>query len=202
MTLHSAKGLEFPVVFMCGMEKGLFPSQMSEMEEGGMEEERRLCYVGITRAKKKLFMTAARYRTIYGTTSPQLLSPFVDEIPDNLLDDASQKRNFIARNYDTSSSYTSSYKSSSYSMVSSFGVPKGQSINSVIDKYSRVRASAMKAPSEPFDLKKGDRVTHRKFGEGMIISVTPSGGDYLVEILFDNVGTKNLMASIAKLKKI
>ena len=202
MTLHSAKGLEFPVVFMCGMEKGLFPSQMSEMEEGGMEEERRLCYVGITRAKKKLFMTAARYRTIYGTTSPQLLSPFVDEIPDNLLDDASQKRNFIARNYDTSSSYTSSYKSSSYSMASSFGVPKGQSINSVIDKYSMVRASAMKAPSEPFDLKKGDRVTHRKFGEGMIISVTPSGGDYLVEILFDNVGTKNLMASIAKLKKI
>ncbi|MBQ2867350.1 MAG: ATP-binding domain-containing protein, partial [Firmicutes bacterium] len=93
MTLHSAKGLEFPVVFMCGMEKGLFPSAMSEAEEGGMEEERRLCYVGITRARERLFMTAAKYRTLYGQTSPQLLSPFVDEIPDELIEDPRQKGN-------------------------------------------------------------------------------------------------------------
>ena len=198
MTLHSAKGLEFPVVFMCGMEKGLFPSQMSEMEEGGMEEERRLCYVGITRAKKKLFMTAARYRTLYGTTSPQMLSPFVEEVSDNLLDDASQKNNFIARNYDS----FSSYRSPSFIDSIGFGVPKTQSVRTVMDKYSMVTASSMKSDMTDFDMKKGDRVSHKKFGEGMIISVTPSGADYLVEILFDNVGTKNLMASIARLKKI
>lgn len=201
MTLHSAKGLEFPVVFMCGMEKGLFPSQMSEMEEGGMEEERRLCYVGITRAKKKLYITAARYRTIYGTTSPQLLSPFVDEIPDELIDDASQKRNFIARNYDLSSTYSSYKSSDNFSAESAFGKPK-MSVSSITDKYSMVTASALKTTTSDFSMKKGDRVHHRKFGDGMIVSVTPSGNDHLVEILFDNVGTKNLMASIAKLKKI
>lgn len=201
MTLHSAKGLEFPVVFMCGMEKGLFPSQMSEMEEGGMEEERRLCYVGITRAKKKLYITAARYRTIYGTTSPQLLSPFVDEIPDELIDDASQKRNFIARNYDLSSTYSSYKSSDNFSAGSAFGKPK-MSVSSITDKYSMVTASALKTTTSDFRMKKGDRVHHRKFGDGMIVSVTPSGNDHLVEILFDNVGTKNLMASIAKLKKI
>ncbi len=201
MTLHSAKGLEFPVVFMCGMEKGLFPSQMSEMEEGGMEEERRLCYVGITRAKSKLFITAARYRTIYGSTSPQLLSPFVEEIPDELIDDASQKRNFIARNYDSASSYSSYKSADSFGSSSAFGKPK-MSVSSIADKYSMVTASALKTATADFDMKKGDRVHHRKFGDGMIVSVMPSGNDHLVEILFDNVGTKNLMASIAKLKKI
>lgn len=202
MTLHSAKGLEFPVVFMCGMEKGLFPSSMSEMEEGGMEEERRLCYVGITRAKQKLFITAARYRTIYGQTSPQLLSPFVDEIPDELIDDAGQKRNFIARTYTGSTDSASLYRSSAgFGSAGAFGSPK-MTINSIVDKYSMVSASALKTANADFDMKKGDRVHHRKFGDGMIISVTPSSGDYLVEILFDKVGTKNLMASIAKLKKL
>ncbi len=200
MTLHSAKGLEFPVVFMCGMEKGLFPSSMSEMEEGGIEEERRLCYVGITRAKQKLFITAARYRTIYGQTTPQLLSQFVDEIPDRLFDDANQKKNFIAKTYDSQYTYRS-YKGDDYQYKNSnFGTPK-MSVASIVDKYSMVSASSLKS-SASFEFKKGDRVSHRKFGNGMIVSVTPSGADWLVEILFDNVGTKNLMASIAKLKKI
>ncbi len=201
MTLHSAKGLEFPVVFMCGMEKGLFPSLMSEMEEGGMEEERRLCYVGITRARQKLYITAARYRTLYGQTAPQLLSPFVDEIPDSLLEDSSQKRNFIARQYSSSSDYTSYKGNNDFVMDSSFGKPR-MSVDSIRDKYSMVAASSLKTNSGGFEMKKGDRVNHRKFGNGMIISVSQSGGDYLVEILFDNVGTKTLMASIAKLKKI
>lgn len=201
MTLHSAKGLEFPVVFMCGMEKGLFPSLMSEMEEGGMEEERRLCYVGITRARKKLILTAARYRTLYGQTAPQLLSPFVDEIPDVLLEDPNQKRNFIARQYSSSADYTSYKRNNNFVPDMSFGKPK-MSVDSIRDKYSMVTASSLKTNSGGFDMKKGDRVSHRKFGNGMIVSVTQSGGDYLVEILFDNVGTKTLMASIAKLKKI
>ena len=202
MTLHSAKGLEFPVVFMCGMEKGLFPSLMSEMEEGGMEEERRLCYVGITRAKKKLYITAARYRTIYGQTTPQLLSQFVDEIKDDLIEDAGQKRNFIARNHDSSSTYNIYKNSVSYQSPTGFGTPR-TSVASIVDKYGIIPASSLKSiQDESFDLKKGDKVYHRKFGNGMVISVSPSGGDHLVEILFDNVGTKNLMASIAKLKKL
>ena len=203
MTLHSAKGLEFPVVFMCGMEKGLFPSSMSEAEEGGMEEERRLCYVGITRAKEKLFITAARYRTIYGQTTPQLLSQFVDEIDDELLDDSGQKRNFIARNHDSSSTYNIYRNGMQYSSGSNFGTPK-MSVSSIADKYGIVSASSLMktAASSDFDFKKGDKVNHRKFGNGMIISISPSGGDHLVEILFDNVGTKKLMASIAKLTKL
>jgi len=201
MTLHSAKGLEFPVVFMCGMERGLFPSAMSEQEEGGMEEERRLCYVGITRAKEKLFITAARYRTIYGQTSPQLLSPFVEEIPDELFDNAAQKQNFIARTYSGGNDYSSYKNMESYKSSGAFGSPK-MTVSSIVDKYSMVSASSLKSSNSDFDMKKGDRVHHRKFGDGMIISVTPSSGDYLVEILFDKVGTKNLMASIARLKKL
>ncbi len=199
MTLHSAKGLEFPVVFMCGMEKGLFPSAMSEAEEGGMEEERRLCYVGITRAKEKLLMTAAKYRTLYGQTSPQLLSPFVDEIPDELLEDPRQKGNFIARNYD--SGYGSSYRSyeSKNESFSGFGTPK-MSVSSIADKYSMVSASSL--VNKSFDFRKGDMVKHKKFGKGMIVSIEPSGNDNMVEILFDNIGTKKLMASIAKLEKL
>ncbi len=201
MTLHSAKGLEFPVVFMCGMEKGLFPSSMSEMEEGGMEEERRLCYVGITRAKQKLVMTAARYRTIYGQTTPQLLSPFVDEIPDELFENPNQKTNFIAKSNNPSSAYNIVGGGAKYNQNYSFGKP-AESVKSIVDKYSMFSASSLnQKQSADFDLKKGDKVSHRKFGNGMIISVTPSGGDYLVEVLFDNVGTKNLMASIAKLIK-
>ena len=199
MTLHSAKGLEFPVVFMCGMEKGLFPSLMSEMEEGGMEEERRLCYVGITRARQKLFITAARYRTLYGTTTMQLLSPFVDEIPDGLFADAAAKQGFIAKNNVTTHGFSSSPV---HTYNAGFGKPKAQSVGSIMDKYGMTSASALKKADSGFEFKKGDRVHHRKFGDGMIISASPSGGDYLVEILFDNVGTKNLMASIAKLKKI
>jgi len=208
MTLHSAKGLEFPVVFLCGMEKGLFPSSMSEMEDGGIEEERRLCYVGITRAKQKLVLTAARYRTIFGQTTPQMLSQFVDEIPEELLSDPGQKKNFIAKRFDSFNSYGSynSEKNKDYSFNSSFGVPK-QSVKSIVDKYSMVSASALKNDSvkidnSNFSFKKGDLVQHKKFGKGMVISVKPTGGDHLVEILFDNVGTKNLMASIANLKKI
>ncbi len=199
MTLHSAKGLEFPVVFMCGMEKGLFPSAMSEAEEGGMEEERRLCYVGITRAKEKLFMTAARYRTLYGQTAPQLLSPFAEEVPDELMEDAGQKRNFIARNYDNS--YGSTYRSYERKVesFSGFGTPK-QSISAIKDKYSMVSASSL--VNKEFNFKKGDSVKHKKFGTGMIVSIEPSNGDYMVEILFNNIGTKKLLASIAKLEKL
>lgn len=210
MTFHSAKGLEFPVVFMCGMEKGLFPSFMSETEDGGMEEERRLCYVGITRARQKLIITAVKYRTLYGSTTMQLLSPFVNEIPDELFEDPGQKEAFVAKSYTSSErggsyggyytpTYTSAYKSAPEGTPSK---PDASSVRGVMDKYSMFTASKIKKSPDAFGMKKGDRVNHKKFGDGMIISVTPSSGDYLVEILFDRAGTRNLMASIANLKKI
>ena len=202
MTLHSAKGLEFPVVFMCGMEYGLFPSLMSELEEGGKEEERRLCYVGITRAKKVLYMTAAKMRTTYGKTESRTPSLFIDEIPESLFDDKYMQNRRI-RTYSQNSEYEYSKPKSDSMPKFSFGT-SGQSkptVGGIMSAYKMSTASNMHSQSS-FDVKKGDRVKHKKFGEGLVIDVKPSGGDYQVEISFDNVGTRTLMASFAKLEKI
>ena len=199
MTLHSAKGLEFPVVFMCGMEYSLFPSMMAEMEEGGIEEERRLCYVGITRAKSRLYMTWARSRTLYGKTEARMITRFISEISAEHLDiEEPAKRQ------------THSVGSGGFSQskaAPSFG---RASVDSIMSAYNLKRASAVNrpqtAPGAPSaavcDIKKGDRVKHKKFGEGLVLSATDRGGDTALEISFDNVGTRTLMASFAKLTKI
>ena len=193
MTLHSAKGLEFPVVFICGMEYGLFPSLMSEMEEGGIEEERRLCYVGITRAKEQLFLTWAKCRTMYGKTEARMISKFVSEISAEHLDIEETVKK-------------PQYSSSDYSLAnhskSTYGISTGKmSVDSIMNTYNLTKASD-NISSAGFDFKKGDRVKHKKFGEGMILSVTDKGDDLSLEISFDNVGTRTLMASFAKLTKI
>ena len=193
MTLHSAKGLEFPVVFICGMEYGLFPSLMSEMEEGGIEEERRLCYVGITRAKEQLFLTWAKCRTMYGKTEARMISKFVSEISAEHLDIEETVKK-------------PQYSSSDYSLTnhskSTYGISTGKmSVDSIMNTYNLTKASD-NISSAGFDFKKGDRVKHKKFGEGMILSVTDKGDDLSLEISFDNVGTRTLMASFAKLTKI
>ena len=201
MTLHSAKGLEFPVVFMCGMETGLFPSLMSEMEEGGLEEERRLCYVGITRAKSKLFMTWARMRTLFGKTEARMITKFISEIKSEHLDvqDAPPRRS-------TSSGYSSFGGSSSGDFTPRFGgssYTKKPSLGSVMSAYNLTRgAQSNGASSAGFDLRKGDRVHHKKFGDGLILDIQTKNGDHQLEISFDNVGTRTLMASFAKLTKI
>ncbi len=180
MTLHSAKGLEFPVVYMCGMEDGLFPSQRSMYSEEEIEEERRLCYVGITRAKKELYLTYAERRSMYGGSTYSKASRFLDEIPKQYINIIEQpKATRIAHGTTTSQS-------------------------EMFDKiFERKRASAptVETPAISFEFKSGDMVMHRKFGKGMILSVTPAGNDVKLEIVFDDVGTKSLMGSFAKLKK-
>ena len=193
MTLHSAKGLEFPVVFMCGMETGLFPSFMSEMEEDGLEEERRLCYVGITRARRKLYLTYAKQRTMYGKTEARAPSQFISEIPPEFLDvEVKRQSGFnTLYNVNTAPKKTTIPKFSfSESKISADAIP-GVS-----------RGSAMRQSQSGIDIKKGDRFMHKKFGEGLVLSVTPTGGDAQIEISFDNVGTRSLLASFAKLTKI
>ncbi len=198
MTLHSAKGLEFPVVFMCGMEMGLFPSFMSEMEDDGIEEERRLCYVGITRARKKLYLTYAKQRTLYGKTEARMVSRFVSEIPDEYLDKEVKRQSGFNTLYSVSHApRTTTLPSFSFAGSSSrVSKPSVDSIPGVS------RGFEMKSASSDLEIKKGDRVNHKKFGDGLVLSVTPSGGDFQLEISFDKVGTRTLMASFAKLTKI
>ena len=202
MTLHSAKGLEFPVVFMCGMEYGLFPSLMSEMEEGGKEEERRLCYVGITRAKKVLYLTSARSRTMYGKTESRMPSPFIDEIPKNLMDGESE----IALRPKKTFTSPISDGEGVYSKIPSFNLggskPKKTSAESIINRFNMSSAANIAQSAQPCGIKKGDRVKHKKFGEGLVVNAVDKDGDTQLEVCFDNVGTRTLMASFARLTKI
>jgi len=196
MTLHSAKGLEFPVVFMCGMENGLFPSFMSEMEADGLEEERRLCYVGITRARKKLYLTYAKQRTLYGKTEARMVSKFVSEIPEEYLDIEVKRHSGFNALYNISPA-----KKEAKIPSFSFSRPAGTA-SSVPTSIPGVMTGAQMAASSSCNIKKGDRVNHKKFGTGLVLSVTASGNDCQLEISFDNVGTRTLMASFAKLTKI
>ena len=180
MTLHSAKGLEFPVVFMCGMEEGIFPSQRSLYSEEEVEEERRLCYVGITRAKKRLHLSYALRRSMYGGSIYSKASRFLNEIPMEYIKTIEKERT------GTTAVHAKSIKSQS-------------------DLFEEIfaRKTAIKPRNEAvqYEFKSGDMVIHKKFGKGMILSVTPANGDVKLEIVFDDVGTKSLMGSFARLKK-
>ncbi|MBR6728540.1 MAG: ATP-binding domain-containing protein, partial [Clostridia bacterium] len=180
MTLHSAKGLEFPHVFLCGMEEGLFPGQKSQTEEE-IEEERRLCYVGITRAKQVLTLSYAGHRNYYGSSGYTMPSRFLGEIPMECL-------NTLVK--ETEKILIEPQKKKSYSFTDN-----AQLISAL--SADREKKKAVSASYKP-----GDVVEHRKFGRGMILSVTPAGDDFQLEIAFDEHGTKNLMGSFAKLKKL
>ncbi|MBO4896821.1 MAG: DNA helicase PcrA [Clostridia bacterium] len=180
MTLHSAKGLEFPVVFLCGMEEGVFPGQRSMFEKEELEEERRLCYVGITRAQKKLYLTHARERMLFGTTTANKPSRFTKEIPEELYD---EKFGFAQR-----------------SAAPSF-IPQRRE-NTVSFKPTFTTAKPDVQQNAKFDFAPGDRVLHGKFGEGTVLTAVPVGNDMKIEIAFDKDGTKTLLALYAKLKKI
>ncbi len=207
MTLHSAKGLEFPRVYLSGMEDGLFPSMMSisSDDKEDVEEERRLCYVGITRAQKFLMMTAARQRMVNGETRYSKVSRFVEEIPDHLLDSNKlEPRLSSARsNTDFDDSALPWGKPSVRSAgVSSFGPGK----NAYASKTAQPASSpgfgkaftVEKAAS--LDYKEGDRVSHIKFGEGQVMEIKDGGRDYEVTVHFEKAGVKKMFASFAKLK--
>ena len=239
MTLHSAKGLEFPVVFLVGMEEGIFPGYKSIGEPKELEEERRLCYVGITRAKKQLFLTCSKQRTVFGSTSCNQVSRFLKEIPADLLDgyedafeDTSTGGNG-ARNIDrhdifADSKYSWTYGSSgtkagvvkTYQIgknepavaASSIGTTGINGKNGKQDGFSFQRTAesflnslGSKKASKEVDLSQyeaGVRVFHKKFGEGTINKVEPEGEDLKVDIQFDKVGHKRLMAKFANLEVI
>ncbi|MBR4241307.1 MAG: UvrD-helicase domain-containing protein [Eubacterium sp.] len=207
MTLHSAKGLEFPVVFIPGMEEGIFPGNQSLYSDEELEEERRLAYVGITRAKEKLYLINARQRMLYGTTNRNTLSRFVMEIPQDITEDKSV---YQQKGYAFSSGYSSGFKTDNDYYT--FGTPKKDHPYSRSRKIGEAKQSssvahqfgqAKSAPSKTDNsYAAGDTVRHKSFGTGVILSCQPMGNDTLLEVAFDRAGTKKLMANFAKLEKV
>lgn len=190
MTMHSAKGLEFPNVYVVGMEEGVFPGARAVGEEEEMEEERRLCYVAMTRARQRLVMTSARQRMLYGRTSSNLPSRFLDELPQSAIEWQGKSDNSRAGGWSGGSSF-----SSSASMDASRG--GGTSPARPARDTGFTAPSRTAAPSGLLQLEKGDAIQHRTFGKGMVLSVRPLGNDALVEVAFDGVGTKKLMLKVA-----
>jgi len=249
MTMHGAKGLEFPVVFLIAMEDGVFPGQRAIGEEVEMEEERRLCYVAMTRAKRELHICAAASRMLYGRTTASRPSRFLGEVPGNLVEQSGTGRSgwtdhsSVAGDWDwdesperyhsagttRSGGYESRFSSEGFAGRSSYFVggysnrsggsagqyrgggypgtgfggtsrpsPSGQSGTRVPGRSSSsgYTASAKSGPSLP-EYHKGDMVRHKAFGRGMVLSIQKTGGDALIEIAFDDVGTKRLMLKFA-----
>ena len=176
MTLHSAKGLEFPVVFIPGMEDGVFPSMQTIMEPGELNEERRLAYVGITRAKEKLYLIKTRERMLFGSTTHNRESRFVNEIPSSLLEKTGNENTFAAHKVE--------YQPQSQQRFDPFA-KKRPATAPTTNKYAV-----------------GNTVFHKVFGTGMVLNATTMGNDTMLEIAFDKVGTKTLMANFAKMEII
>ena len=191
MTMHSAKGLEFPTVFLVGMEESIFPGMRAIGEPEEMEEERRLCYVALTRAKRRLYLVCARQRMLFGRTSANRASRFVDEIPEEDIrknlpkgygyHDRREELGFIRRD-----------RRDEPSFPPRSGEPRPGSF-----RPAPPRRPAAPQPAQSFAL--GDRVRHKAFGEGSIVKLTPMGNDFLVEIAFDSIGCKKLMLRAAAL---
>jgi len=181
MTIHSAKGLEFPVVFLAGMEEGLFPSARSSQTAEDLEEERRLCYVAITRAKEQLYISNAKTRTLYGQTTHQTNSRFLTEIPSTLLEEDG------VSGTDRAFSQTAQ-------------IP--QLVKRSATEIFRTVSASSSADKVSLDYTAGERVHHKKFGDGTIIQVQKFEKDAMLEISFDSGETKRLMAVFAKLTKI
>ena len=223
MTLHSAKGLEFPVVFLVGMEEGIFPGYKSISEPKELEEERRLCYVGITRAKEYLYLTCSKQRTIFGSTSYNPVSRFLKEIPEDLLEgyqeafgeeDANKNQMF------KDSNYTWTYGSKDNGNIKTYKIGEMEPVGvaAKTDKVNNNSGFTFRTAesflnnlgkktlgNKEVDLSKyeaGVRVYHKKFGEGTINMVEPEGEDLKVDIQFDKVGHKRLMARYANLEII
>lgn len=189
MTLHSSKGLEFPVVFLVGMEEGLFPHARTLMDETEIEEERRLCYVGITRAKEKLFLSSTKMRTIYGNTVTYPPSRFLQEIPARLVKTIKRQERFSALE--------------NFKQVSEKYSARPQKPASTFNPHSfmpQKPAAAAGGTGTRFNI--GDRVSHSKWGEGMVVSVKDSPDGQEVKVAFAGAGVRSLLTKYAVLKKL
>lgn len=209
MTLHAAKGLEFPVVFIPGLEEGIFPGAQSMYSQEDLEEERRLAYVGITRARENLYLIHSRQRMLYGQTSRNMPSRFLREIPTEVVDDRTV--NEVQKSYGFGrASFSGASSSSDYS--SGFGTPRkahkyskatqigdAHQSSSVAHQFGQVNSRA-NASGVSYNV--GDTVKHKSFGTGVVLSTKPMGNDMLMEVAFDKAGTKKLMANFAKLEKV
>ena len=227
MTMHAAKGLEFPRVFIVGMEEGIFPGTRSIGEPEEMEEERRLCYVALTRAEEQLYLTCANQRMLFGRTTSNLPSRFTDEIPERCLIQSGRRRTEEEREYggqwgsvrqerqhQERQDYYAQRREERRNFGGSYSIPitpggsrsgkplgggisiGGRSIQSTAKRPAARPAAQATAPTG-VQFHKGDLVEHTAFGRGMIVSLKPMGGDALMEVAFDSVGTKKLMLKAA-----
>jgi DNA helicase-2/ATP-dependent DNA helicase PcrA len=195
MTMHAAKGLEFPVVFVVGAEEGIFPGMKAIGEPDEMEEERRLCYVALTRAKTRLFITCARQRMLFGHTTSNKRSRFVDEIPAELIEEKATSRAFG----ESAGAFASGRPGGGY------GGSRGGYNTTFAHRAPERRGHPISAPAAPQtaaprtmpDYAVGDAVDHAAFGHGIITAMRPMGNDSLIEIEFENAGTKKLMLRAA-----
>ncbi len=199
MTLHSAKGLEFPNVYIAGVEEGLFPSYMCITSDEGpeeMEEERRLCYVGITRAKEQLSLTGAKMRMLRGETQYHGVSRFVKEIPENLISGSTWERKpKVDFGIEPSFKPKKSFKN----------IPLAAQTYSAVAPQAKASSDGARATNvakADLDYTVGDKVKHIKFGVGEVTSILDEGRDYEVTVEFENFGTKKMLAAFAKLKKV
>ncbi len=203
MTMHAAKGLEFPQVFVVGMEEGLFPGNRAMGDGAEMEEERRLCYVAMTRAREKLTLTNARQRTLYGRTTPCMPSRFLNEIPEENMEWLSKPQprseSWEERDNDYGDRGYGSYggygQRTTGSVVTrrELAEPKAGALRSA----AGASKAAPKAAAPRMQIQAGETVEHDAFGRGLVLSVRAMGGDALVEVAFDSVGTKKLMLKMA-----
>lgn len=208
MTLHSAKGLEFPVVFIMGMEEGIFPHSRSMWDEGELEEERRLCYVGMTRAQKHLYLLCARSRRIYGQTMNAVPSRFLDEVPEHLVEDLNERydkelqearaqlhrmggQRSLADRFDPAGLASSTVDTRRPSL---HVIPGGRS------PYPTAKTEAAEQQKGYF--KPGDRVRHPKWGTGTVVQVEQAGPDEVLTLAFPDIGVKKVMAGVVPIEKV